>query len=210
MFEKLKKFGWGYLFIGALLISVGVLFISAQDAYETMAIIMGCILAATGIGFIVYTLLDSNRGLKFGFRISVSVIAIICGIVTMVVRSNAIAVIANVLFLFLIIDGAFKLQLSTISRRLSYYGWWIVTSLSIAIIITAFLLSKFTPKNPATLATLSGIVIISDGILNLLSAFFSSAINTKDREGKKESEEDNKPEETKEPEEVEKPAVEEE
>ena len=147
MFEKIKKFGWGYLFIGALLITVGVLFISAQDAYETMAIIMGCILAAVGIGFIVYTLLDGNRGLKFGVRMSVSVIAIICGIVTMVVRSNAIAVIANILFLFLIIDGAFKLQLSTVSRRLSYYGWWIVTALSIAIIITAFLLCKFTPKN---------------------------------------------------------------
>ena len=190
MFEKIKKFGWGYLFIGALLITVGVLFISAQDAYETMAIIMGCILAAVGIGFIVYTLLDGNRGLKFGIRMSVSVIAIICGIVTMVVRSNAIAVIANILFLFLIIDGAFKLQLSTVSRRLSYYGWWIVTSLSIAIIITAFLLCKFTPKDPATLATLSGIVIISDGILNLLSAFFSSAISTKDKEKNKNGEDD--------------------
>ena len=190
MFEKIKKFGWGYLFIGALLITVGVLFISAQDAYETMAIIMGCILAAVGIGFIVYTLLDGNRGLKFGVRMSVSVIAIICGIVTMVVRSNAIAVIANILFLFLIIDGAFKLQLSTVSRRLSYYGWWIVTALSIAIIITAFLLCKFTPKDPATLATLSGIVIISDGILNLLSAFFSSAISTKDKEKNKNDEDD--------------------
>ena len=190
MFEKIKKFGWGYLFIGALLITVGVLFISAQDAYETMAIIMGCILAAVGIGFIVYTLLDGNRGLKFGVRMSVSVIAIICGIVTMVVRSNAIAVIANILFLFLIIDGAFKLQLSTVSRRLSYYGWWIVTALSIAIIITAFLLCKFTPKDPATLATLSGIVIISDGILNLLSAFFSSAIPTKDKEKNKNDEDD--------------------
>ena len=190
MFEKIKKFGWGYLFIGALLITVGVLFISAQDAYETMAIIMGCILAAVGIGFIVYTLLDGNRGLKFGVRMSISVIAIICGIVTMVVRSNAIAVIANILFLFLIIDGAFKLQLSTVSRRLSYYGWWIVTALSIAIIITAFLLCKFTPKDPATLATLSGIVIISDGILNLLSAFFSSAISTKDKEKNKNDEDD--------------------
>ncbi len=189
MLEKIKKFGWGYLLIGALLIAMGVSFISAQDAYETLAIIMGCILTAAGIGFSVYTLLDKGRGLKFGVRISIGVIAIVCGIVTMIVRSNAIEVIANILFLLLIIDGAFKLQLSILSRRLSYYGWWIVTALSVAIIISSFLLCKFTPNDPATLATFSGIVIISDGILNLLSAFFSSAIGGS-ADGKKEKDTD--------------------
>lgn len=176
MLERIKKFGWGYLLIGGLLITIGVSFISAQDAYETLAIIMGCILAAVGIGFSIYALLDKGRGIRFALRLSVGLSAIVCGIITMIARGGAIEVIANILFLLLIIDGAFKLQLSVLSRRLSYYGWWIVTALSVAIIISAFLLCKLTPSDPARLATLSGTVIISDGILNLLSAFFSSAI----------------------------------
>ncbi len=196
MLKKLKKFGWGYLVIGAILIAIGVSFISAQDAYETLAIIMGCILAAVGIGFSVYTLMDKNRGVRFALRLSVGVSAIICGIVTIIAKGGAIEVIANILFLLLIIDGAFKLQLSILSRRLSYWGWWLITSLSVVIIICSFLLCKLTPSDPANLATLSGILIISDGLLNLLSAFFSSAIVVK-----KEDEDDtpDKDEETAEP-----------
>lgn len=188
MLEKLKKFGWGYLLIATLLIAIGVLFISAQNAYEVLAIIMGCILAAVGIGFSIYALIDKERGLKFGIRLSIGIIAIVCGVVTLIARSSAIATIANVFFLLLIIDGAFKLQLSILSRRLSYYGWWIVTGLSVAIIICTFLLCKLTPSDPARLATLSGVVIIADGILNLLSAFFSSALGTRGKGGDKKDE----------------------
>ena len=176
MLEKLKKFGWGYILIGAILIAIGVSLIASQDAYETLAIIIGCILTVVGIGFIIYTMLDRRRNVKFALKLSIGVIAVICGIVTMIARSNAITVIVNVLCLLLIVDSAFKLQLSILSRRLSYYGWWLITSLSVAIIISAFLLCKFTPTDPAALTTYSGIIVISDGVLNLLSAFFSSAV----------------------------------
>ena len=207
MLEKLKKFGWGYILIGALLITVGVLFISAQDAYKTLAIIMGSLLAAIGIGFLIHTLVNKERGLRFGIYIAVAVIAIICGAVTMIANSSAIETIANIFFLILIIDGAFKLQLSIHSHRLSYYGWWIVTSFSVIIIISAFLLCKLTPSNPATLATLSGILIFADGVLNILSAFFHSAII---REEEKDEPKATAPTEKKEIEEIEKDEEEEE
>lgn len=175
MLKKLKNFGWGYILIGVLLIAIGVCFISIQDAYETLALVTGAIITVTGIGFGIYTLMDKKRGVKFTIKLSIAVAALICGVVTMCVKQNAIDVIANILCLLLIVDGSFKLQLSILSRRPTYYGWWIVTTLSVAIIISAFLLCKFTPNNPATLATLSGIVITSDGLLNILSAFFSPA-----------------------------------
>ena len=175
MLKKLKGFGWGYILIGLLLIAIGICFICIQDAYETLAIVTGAILSVAGIGFGIYTLMDKGRGVKFALKLSVAIAALICGVVTMCVKQNAIEVIANILCLLLIVDGSFKLQLSILSRRPTYYGWWIVTTLSTAIIISAFLLCKFTPGDPAHLATLSGIVITSDGILNILSAFFSPA-----------------------------------
>ena len=175
MLKKLKGFGWGYILIGLLLIAIGVCFISIQDAYETLAIVTGAIITVAGIGFGIYALMDKRRGVKFAIRLSVAVAALICGVVTMCVRQNAIEVIANILCLLLIVDGSFKLQLSILSRRPTYYGWWIVTTLSVVIIISAFLICKFTPNNPASLAVLSGIVITADGLLNILSAFFSPA-----------------------------------
>ena len=195
MLKKIKDFGWGYILIGVLLIAIGICFISIQDAYETLAIVTGAILSAAGIGFGIHTLMDKKRGVKFAIKLTIAIAALICGVVTMFVKQNAIEVIANILCLLLIVDGSFKLQLSILSRRPTYYGWWIVTTLSVAIIISAFLICKFTPSNPATLATLSGIVITSDGLLNLLSAFFSPAtriglIDTEDEEEEETEEEE--------------------
>lgn len=195
MLKKIKDFGWGYILIGVLLIAIGICFISIQDAYETLAIVTGAILSAAGIGFGIHTLMDKKRGVKFAIKLAIAIAALICGVVTMLVKQNAIEVIANILCLLLIVDGSFKLQLSILSRRPTYYGWWIVTTLSVAIIISAFLICKFTPSNPATLATLSGIVITSDGLLNILSAFFSPAtriglIDTEDDEEEEAEEEE--------------------
>ena len=195
MLKKIKDFGWGYILIGVLLIAIGICFISIQDAYETLAIVTGAILSAAGIGFGIHTLMDKKRGVKFAIKLTIAIAALICGVVTMLVKQNAIEVIANILCLLLIVDGSFKLQLSILSRRPTYYGWWIVTTLSVAIIISAFLICKFTPSNPATLATLSGIVITSDGLLNILSAFFSPAtriglIDTEDEEEEETEEEE--------------------
>lgn len=179
MLEKIKGFSWGYILIGVLLGAVGISFISFQDAYNSLAIAMGIILAVFGIGLLVATLITKARDLKFSLKIIISVIAIVCGIVTAITQDKAIAVIANIFFLLLIVDGAFKLQLSILSRRFSFFGWWIILGLSVGIIICAFLLSKFTPSEPATLSTLSGILILIDGILNLLAAFWSTAVNEK-------------------------------
>ena len=183
--EKLKSFSWGYILIGVLLSAVGILFISFQEAYGALAIAMGIILALAGIGLLVAAFVKKERDFKFALKIIISVIAIVCGIVTMITQEGAISVIANVFFLLLIIDGAFKLQLSILSRRFSFFGWWIILGLSVAVIVTAFLMSKFTPSEPATLSTLSGILILVDGILNLLAAFWSSAVNEKLTEGVK-------------------------
>ena len=106
MLEKIKKFGWGYILIGALLLAIGICFISIQDAYETLAIVTGAILTAAGIGFGIYTLMDKRRGVKFAIKLAIAIAALICGIVTMIVKQNAVIVIANILCLLLIMDGS--------------------------------------------------------------------------------------------------------
>lgn len=183
MLEKLKKFSWGYVLIGAIALAVGICFISFQDAYTALAIAMGIILALVGIGFLVSAFVDKSRGVIFGLKIAFGAICIICGIVTAFTQDKAILVIANIIFLLLIIDGAFKLQLAAMSKRYSFFGWWVILSLSVVIIVCSFLLSKFTPENPVTLGVLSGILLSLDGVTNILSAFWSTALVRRIDEG---------------------------
>ena len=100
--EKLKSFSWGYILIGVLLSAVGILFISFQEAYGALAIAMGIILALAGIGLLIAAFVKKERDFKFALKIIISVIAIVCGIVTMITQEGAISVIANVFFLLLI------------------------------------------------------------------------------------------------------------
>ena len=183
MLERLKKFSWGYVLIGVLLLAVGICFISMQDAFTTLAITMGIILAVVGIGFLVNAFVCKGRGVLFGLKIAFSVICIVCGVVTALTQDSAILVIANIFFLLLIIDGAFKLQLAIMSRRYSFFGWWIILSVSVTVIICSFLLCKFTPENPTTLTVLSGILFAVDGVNNLLASFWSSALTRRIDEG---------------------------
>ena len=179
MLKKIKSFNWGYILIGALLVAIGVCFIAFQDAFSALAITMGIILAIVGIGFLVNALIDKKRNVIFGLKIVLAAICIICGTVTAITQDSAILVIANIFFLLLIVDGAFKLQLAIMSRRYSFYGWWIILGVSVGVIVCSFLLSKLTPENPVTLTILSGILFIIDGINNILSAFWSSALTRK-------------------------------
>lgn len=176
MLEKLKSFAWGYIIIGALLLGVGICFIAFQNAFNVLAIAMGIILSVSGIVFGVLTLVNKKRGIVFALRIALSVIAIACGIVTAVLQSSAIAIIANVFFLLLIVDGSFKLNLAVMSKRFSFWGWWVLLATSVVLITGTFILTKCTFEKPELLSVFAGIAIAFDGVINILSAFWNTAL----------------------------------
>ena len=111
----------------------------------------------------------------------ISIIAIACGVVTMVFHEGAAFVIANIFCLLLIVDGSFKLQTSILSKRHNVVFWWIMLVLSLLIIVPAFLVTKFASATPESLAIWVGIIMLVDGISNILSTVFT-AVNDKREE----------------------------
>ena len=175
MFKKLKDFGWGYILLGAVLIAVGICFISFNTAFNVLAISLGIILAVFGILFGVVTLTGGRRDLVFALRIILAVACMICGTVTAIVREPAISVITDIFCLLLIVDGSFKLQTAITSRKYRVFGWWLMLSLSVAVIVSAFILAKLTDGNVSTSSVVIGIIIAVDGASNLLTAFYRTA-----------------------------------
>lgn len=176
MLEKIKNFKWIYILIGVFLAVLGVCFISFNSTYNVLATVIGIITAACGVGIGVAALIKRERNFKFAFMIALAICCIVCGIVTAITQSQAINVIANIFFLLLLIDGAFKLQLSIASARFSFFGWWIISVGSTALIICSFLMAKFTPSDEVQLSVFTGILLIYDGILNALSSFWNTAV----------------------------------
>ena len=171
--DKLRDIKPGYILLGVMLTVIGILFISFQDAYDALALTMGIFLMLFGIVFGILTLMKRTRGVSYALKLALCITCIVCGAVTAITRQSAISVIANIFFLLLIVDGSFKLYMAIISGA-HKVARLIMAGAGALIIIFGFLLAKFTPTDAARLSTLTGVLIILDGIINLYSAFFKT------------------------------------
>lgn len=175
MLEKLKKFGWGYVLLFALLVAVGICLIAFNNTLEIVALIMGIIMIIFGIVLFVLTLADARRGVKFALKITLSAVALVCGVVTAIFRSGAVEILVSLIALFLIIDGSFKLQTTSLSKRYNLAIWWLILIPAVLTILGGFIAMRISPSVSDKLPTISvilGITSIVDGIGNLLSSFY--------------------------------------
>lgn len=192
MLEKLKSFGWGYILIAILLSLVGVSFVAFGNMLATLAVVIGIVLIIFGIVFGVLTLTRDSRGPIFALKVTFAVLAIVAGTVTAVLNDAAITVIADVLCLFLIVDGSFKLTTSITSKKYSVFGWWLMLVISVSTIISSFIVTKLmtAAADRTALTVILGVIIIIDAVGNLISPFLIAGARAKEemtRESEKES-----------------------
>ena len=172
MLGKLKKAGIGYTILGILLIAIGICFISFSNSLKVLSITIGVLLAIFATVYGILTIASTSRGVGFAFKITFAVIALICGVVTAVFNEKTIEIIVALIALLLIIDGSFKLNTAAISKRVTIRSWWIFLVLGALTIIGAFSVLKITPERTAVSSVISGLVLIIDGIANVLSSVY--------------------------------------
>lgn len=173
MKEKLKNFKWGYLILALITAAIGVLSLTFNDMLPTVALCIGIVITLFGIGYGIFAIFGTRRGVGFAFKIVIAVCAIISGVVTMIFRSGAIETLTSLFGLFIIIDGSFKLYESAISRRFDGVAWWLMIVPAILSIIGGFFNVKIASNddNATLISVLFGITMIVDAISNLIAAF---------------------------------------
>ncbi len=176
---KIQKFGWGYILLAIALVALGICFISFNNSFDVLAISFGVITTVSGIAWGVHTLAKRERSLKFAVKIIICVALIVSGVITMISRKDAVNIMIDILSLLIIIDGSFKLQTSIKSKKYSVAFWWIMLTVAVAVIISAFLVVKITFSKPQNMSIIFGLVTILDGISNFCSAFFYTASENK-------------------------------
>lgn len=173
MLERWKRFPWGYPLLFLLTASLGVLFLLFRETLPILAISIGVILILFAILFAVCTMADPARGALFGLKMVLAVLVLAAGIVVLIARAATMNVILSLFTFLILLDGAFKLQTTVLSRRYRLFGWWILLSLSLVLILGAGLLFREVEQVAAdTAAVLLGLLLIVDGVANLLTAFF--------------------------------------
>ena len=172
MLEKLKKFAWGDEMIALLIVAVGICFIAFCDTFTVIAITVGAVLTVAAIVFAIIALIDKRRGVLFALRIVISAIAMVGGVTVMVANAVAVPILTDIFCLLIIVDASFALHTVAGAPCARSPIFWVLLVLSVAVIISAFLLTGNAPAELSVLSVLFGIVMIADGVLNALRPFY--------------------------------------
>lgn len=169
-----KESKLGYIIIGILLIAIGVCLVAFSDSLAILAISIGALLAVSATIFGIITIAKKDRGIRFALKITLAIICLVAGITTAIFKENTVSVMVSVFSLLLIVDGSFKLNTAAMSKRYSVGGWWVMLVTSILIILSSFILAKYTPDDIAAETIWLGITVIVDGLSNIFSAIWTA------------------------------------
>lgn len=181
MFEKLKSAGWKYSALGAAVFVTGLCFLFLHNSLTALTVVVGIFLSLLGAGMTCLSIFKKSKGFVFIIKIVTSTLLFTVGVLVAAFNDASFDVLLGVLCLLMIIDGSFKLQTSIKSKLLSVDGWWIITVISAAVIISAFLLARIAPGNTRGAAIWLGITALADAAGNFLSTFWTAKCKTAEK-----------------------------
>ena len=171
--DALKSFRWGYVLIALLDTALALLlFVFGHDALDYLAIAIGITVILAAAVLCASALAARERGFGFGLKIVLSVCLATSGIATLIARGGLIGAIISIIGLVMIIDGSFKLSTSADSKRYSHPAWWILLALSLLLIAGGYMTVRSSGFEGKLGYVLLGILLLADGVANLLSAFY--------------------------------------
>jgi len=178
--EKVKKFRFGYLLLAIMLCACGALIIVyPNESMKTVCYIIGFVALVGGIIQVVKILADRKRGAGFAFSIITAAVTIICAIVALVFPNAVMSVYPMFIGLFIVIDGAFKLQTVINSKRYKMKMWWFLLILSCLSILGGFLCIRVRlvpEENFRIFSFMLGASLFICGLQNFFSLFYLGKI----------------------------------
>lgn len=186
LWQKIKNFKWGYLLFAVLFTAGGICFLSfPEDALRGVRIGIGVTAIVFAVAFIALTLANEERGFRFWAKMVLGGVAAVCGGFMIFSRQGAFEYLTMIAGIYLMIDGAFKLQTAILSKRYRSAVWWIMLVLAAAAISIGTVLIRVRFDFSEELVKVSkilGVAFTIDGVQNLLSIGYLYYVEHKTRE----------------------------
>ena len=160
-----------YVVMSSLFCLLGIVLIAWPGlSVSAIGIAAGILLVILGaVKLLGYFSRDLYR-LAFQFDLALGLLLLALGVVVLSRPVRAMSFLCLVLGIAVLSEGLFKLQMAVDARRFGLKSWWLI--LTFAALAGLFgLLLTFRPVEGARMLTvLLGIALLSDGVLNLITA----------------------------------------
>lgn len=181
MFEKIKNTRWEYLILGAIIFVIGLCFLFFPTSLVALTVTVGIILALCGVAIASLCVLSKKRDFAFAIRVSLAAVLFVGGVLVAAFNKSSLEILISAICLLLIVDASFKLYISIKSKINSVSGWWIMTAISAAVILSAFLLARIAPGSAKASAIWLGITMLADAANNLVSIVWAAKCKTAEK-----------------------------
>ena len=180
-----KKTKHSFVLMAILFCLCGLLILLfPYNSLIAIGIIIGITVLVTGIIQIVRLLISDQRGGEFAASIVSSVFTIICSIVIMIFSKSIMPYLPMILGLFIIIDGAFKIDTSLCAKSYRLKSWFLLFLIAGFTIFCGFLCVriKVSITNVGLISSLVGLAIFMCGFQNIFAPIYMGKIEARAKE----------------------------
>ena len=181
MLEKIKNTKLGHAVYVVLLAIFGLSFLIFCSSSVALTVIIGIFIALLGAAMLALDIIDPQRDRVFIMKIIISSLFIVCGTVIAILNDKVFPFILFVVCIVVATDSAFRLKMSLSCKKHDVGGWWIITIPSALILLSAFLLTGFTPKSETAASVWLGITLLALAALDTVSTLWSSKCKTAEK-----------------------------
>lgn len=175
--NRIKAAKTGYIIISILLCVLGIVLIAVPDFSVTLLCVLGGgIMMLFGLVKIIgYCSKDLYR-LAFQFDLAFGILFVVLGFILIIRTDAMVNLICIVMGICVLADALLKIQISIDSRAFGIKKWWLILAMAILTGVAGFLLIFRPSENIQIIMILFGIVLITEGVLNLITILIAVKI----------------------------------
>ena len=175
--NQIKAAKIGYIMISILLCVLGIVLIAMPD-FSVMLLcrLGGGIMMLFGLVKIIgYCSKDLYR-LAFQFDLAFGILFVVLGFILIIRTDAMVNLICIVMGICVLADALLKIQISIDSRAFGIKKWWLILAMAILTGVAGFLLIFRPSESIQIIMILFGIVLITEGVLNLITILIAVKI----------------------------------
>lgn len=166
--EFIKKTKRTYLAVSAVMIAVGIwLVLYPGSSARVICRVLGVQLTLLGGAKMLGYFSRDRFRLAFQFDFALGIVSITAGLILAIWPDGVVAVVPAVFGVFLLTDGAFKLQTALDAARFGLERWWSILIFAVLTWACGFVLLLNPFAGGAALTFAFGVTLIVDGVQNL-------------------------------------------
>ena len=175
--NRIKAAKTGYIIISILLCVLGIVLIAVPDFSVTLLCVLGGgIMMLFGLVKIIgYCSKDLYR-LAFQFDLAFGILFVVLGFILIIRTDAMVNLICIVMGICVLADALLKIQISIDSRAFGIKKWWLILAMAILTGVAGFLLIFRPSESIQIIMILFGIVLITEGVLNLITILIAVKI----------------------------------